>query len=217
MDRTSSLNEQLKDVNIIKIPDSEQERYIVEEKDNKTNEELNEGKEEEKNYNKTQFSYNKDDDEIEIIGYKGNAKDIIIPAKIDNYEVTKVNLSGISKNIDSVYIPNCVKEIEGKIEPIYSNKNNLIIVNVIAILALIVYVISIATLSNKNLEENFYNSTTYIFSVIYLLVASASCFLYMKYNFIHNIFFILIAGITAIYLLLIYSLRLYKEKLKKNK
>ena len=45
-------------------------------------------------------------------------------------------------------------------------------------------------MSNKNLEENFYNSTTYIFSIIYLMISLFLCFKNRIFYVLPNYFYV---------------------------
>ena len=80
--RNSTLNEYFKNENIRIIPDSELNFYEIEERDIKTTDELNEDKEAKRNYEKTYFMYNINNQEIEIVGYKGSNPNLIIPSNI---------------------------------------------------------------------------------------------------------------------------------------
>ena len=194
--RNSTLNEYFKNENIRIIPDSELNFYEIEERDIKTTDELNEDKEAKRNYEKTYFMYNINNQEIEIVGYKGNNPNLIIPSKIDGYNVTKVDLSKFNY-IKSIFIPNTVTDIEGNFE--YKNPDELSLI--------------IVTMSNKNLEENFYNSTTYIFSIIYLMISLFLCFKNRIFYVLPNYFYVVYSVLTILYILLAISLRFYKNKL----
>ena len=215
--RTSTLKDYFKNDIIRIIPDSELNSYEIEERDKKTTDELNNDKAEEskRNYKKTYFMYNMNNEEIEIVGYKGNNRDIIIPTKIDGYSVVKINISGLN-NIKSIFIPDTVNIIEGHFEYENADKSNLIIINIIAIIAFVIYTIVIGTLSNKNLEENFYNSTTYIFSIIYLIVSLILCFNNKIVNISLKTFYVTYGIVSLIYVLLMISMRFYKSKLLNN-
>lgn len=216
--RNSTLNDYFKDDNLIIIPDSELSRYEIEERDKKTTEELNKDKEDDskKNYEKTNFMYNMNNEEIEIVGYKGNSKNIIIPTKIDGYNVTKVNISQFN-DIKSIFIPNTVNNIEGQFEYKNADRSNLIIINFLVILAFAIYTIVIGTLSNKNLEENFYNSSIYIFSILYLIISFILCFNNRMIGVSLKPFYVTFGIVSLIYVLLIISMRFYKNKLLNNK
>lgn len=226
LERDSVLNDKLKKVEISYIADSEKDNFLIEEKDKKTNEELTEEKSKNENveeiesyqnnivnYPKTQFEYNIDNDKIEIIKYNGLSNNIIIPIAIDGYEVTKVNISSFNSNIKSIFIPNVVKEIDGEIKYNDNNKTNFIIANIAVLITAFVFCISILTLSSKNLEENFYNSTSYIFSYLYLIISLIFCYKYRMLGFLSNIFYVKMGITLLIYILLMISLRFYKNKL----
>ena len=210
--RNSTLNEYFKNENIRIIPDSELNFYEREERDIKTTDELNEDKEAKRNYEKTYFMYNINNQEIEIVGYKGNNPNLIIPSKIDGYNVTKVDLSKFNY-IKSIFIPNTVTDIEGNFEYKNPDELSLIIVNALAIISFVIYTIIIVTMSNKNLEENFYNSTTYIFSIIYLMISLFLCFKNRIFYVLPNYFYVVYSVLTILYILLAISLRFYKNKL----
>lgn len=216
--RNSALNEYFKNDNLKIIPDSETSKYEIEERDKKTTEELNKDKDDnsKKNYEKTNFMYNMNNEEIEIVGYKGNNKNIIIPTKIDGYNVTKINLSQFN-DIKSIFIPNTVNNIEGQFEYKNADKTNLIIINSIVILTFVIYTIVIGTLSNKNLEENFYNSSIYIFSILYLIISFVLCFNNRMIGVPLEPFYVIFGVVSLIYVLLVISMRFYKNKLLNNK
>ena len=156
--------------------------------------------------------YNINNQEIEIVGYKGNNPNLIIPSKIDGYNVTKVDLSKFNY-IKSIFIPNTVTDIEGNFEYKNPDELSLIIVNALAIISFVIYTIIIVTMSNKNLEENFYNSTTYIFSIIYLMISLFLCFKNRIFYVLPNYFYVVYSVLTILYILLAISLRFYKNKL----
>ena len=80
-------------------------------------------------------------------------------------------------------------------------------------LIFVIYTIIIVTMSNKNLEENFYNSTTYIFSIIYLMISLFLCFKNRIFYVLPNYFYVVYSVLTILYILLAISLRFYKNKL----
>lgn len=214
LSKSSNLSSYFKNDNIVVVPDSELNSYEIEEIDKKTTEELNDNndKKSEKNYEKTKYMYNINNEEIEIVGYKGSNLNLIIPSKIDGIAVTKLNLSNLN-NINSIFIPDSVKNIEGNFIYDNLNKNNLISINIIVIISFVIYIIAIGTLSNKNLEENFYNSTTYIFSIIYITISSILCFNNRIINLSLTPFYVSYGILTLIYILIIISLRFYKNRL----
>ncbi len=62
-----------------------------------------------------EFEYNKTDDGIEIVSYSGISKKLVIPEKIDGYQVVSINDSLFeNKNIEAIVISNKVKNVESE-------------------------------------------------------------------------------------------------------
>lgn len=246
LEKNSTLIDKLKNVEINYIADSEIDKYLVDERDKKTNEELNEEMDKKNNedkekksdekltesedntidknsknkeiksFSKTQFEYNVNSDKIEIKKYNGIGHNIVVPKTIDGYEVSKVDISSFDPNKDTVFFPNTVNEIEGKIQYDNSNKTNFVITNVVILVTIVIFIISVLSLSNKNLEENFYNSILYILSFLYLVISFISCYKYRMIGILSNVFFVKIGITFLIYILLVISFRFYKNKLMNN-
>lgn len=163
---------------------------------------------------KTQFEYNINDDKIEIVKYKGSARDVIIPEKIDEYTVNSISLDSF-RRIDKIFIPSTIENISGNFNSFFDY--NYVYTMVVIGISILLYSIVILTLSNKNLEENFYNSTTYIFSIIYLFVSlGIACF--VRINFLMlKLPYIIYGILTVTYILLMILLRFYKDKLLNDK
>lgn len=213
--RDSTLNSYFANDDLRIIADSERAPYEIEEKDIKTDDELNKDREEKKTYTKTDFVYNIDNNELEIVKYKGNSLNLIIPMKIDGYTVVKVNLTEL-QDVESIFIPNTVTTIVGEFAHDIVDKN-LAMANMLVIIAFVIYTIVIVTLSNKNLEENFYNSTTYIFSIVYLILSLALCLGSRMIGVSLRIFYVTYDVIVLIYILLVILMRFYKNRLLNNK
>ena len=191
-ERGSFASTYFKDIEVKLIADSEKEDYKKELTGN------------------TQFEYNIDGDKIEIVKYTGYDRFVIIPEKIDDYTVNAISLNTFKLNVDEIFIPSTVEKISGDFKEFHNN-NYVYALAVIGV-SFLLYSISILTLSNKNLEENFYNSTTYIFSMIYLMVSlGLACQIRINFMMIKRPF-IIYGVLTAIYVLLMMLLRFYKDK-----
>lgn len=184
--------------------------------------------------NKDEFEYNINDESIEIIKYVGNDSNVIIPEKFEitvkektesnveneivtedvenvkEYNVTAINLEEFNTNIDSLFIPKNVDEIKGNIK---TDKDTSFIQSITSvIISTIIYVIVIIITSNKNLEENFYNSLIFIFSMIYLLYSIVNFYL-MRAIGISLVTFVIV---TLVYVIIIVLLRFYTNRLLNN-
>lgn len=143
------------------------------------------------------FTYNIVDNKIQIESYTGNDKFVIIPTTINGYEVSSVSFD--LNNIDKVYIPSTVTNIEFSVNSI----DTLFVI--ISILSLLIYLI-VLLISGKTI-----NSTSiYVVSSLYLI--SSVILPYLIYGKLLVIVYIIL---TAIYLLLSLSLIMTKGKLDK--
>ena len=113
------------------------------------------------------FEYNIDKT-IEITNYTSTDKNIIIPETINGYDVTKISLDSTKIDMDSIYIPNTVEEINIIIDN--QNKMNLIWSIIINIITFVIFTTIVLVNSSRNKEESFLNTSVYIVSVIYLLI-----------------------------------------------
>lgn len=184
--------------------------------------------------NEDEFEYNINDESIEIIKYIGNNSNVIIPEKlkitvkenlesnvenenvteevenVKEYNVTSINLEEFNTNIDFLFIPKNVEEIKGNIN---EYKDTIFIKDITcAIVSIIIYVVIILSTSNKNLEENFYNSLIFIFSMIYLLYSIVNFYL-MRAIGISLVTYVIV---TLVYIIMIILLRFYVDRLLKN-
>lgn len=117
--------------------------------------------------NTLHFEYNIDKT-IEITDYISSDKNIIIPETINGYEVTKISLDSTKIDMNSIYIPSTVEELNIIIDN--QNKTNLIWSIIINIITFAIFTIIVLVNSSKNKEESFLNTAVYIVSIIYLLI-----------------------------------------------
>lgn len=129
---------------------------------------------------------------------------------VKEYVVTCVNLEKFETDIDSIFIPKTVEEIKGSFN--IDNDKSFVKDIVIVVIAVVIYVAVILTTSNKNLEENFYNSLIFIFSIIYLLYSVINFYLMRAIGLNVGIFVL----VTMVYAILIIILKFYIDRLLNN-
>ena len=129
---------------------------------------------------------------------------------VKEYTVACVNLEKFENDIDSIFIPKTVEEIKGEFD--IDNDKLFIQAILTVVFASVIYVVVILTTSNKNLEENFYNSLIFIFSIIYLLYSVVNFYLMRAIGLNVGIFVL----VTMFYAILIIVLKFYVDRLLNN-
>ena len=152
------------------------------------------------------FTYNIKNNQIEITGYKGSEKQIIIPETIENLPVTTISMS-LDKTPSEIYIPSSVITINQIIDE--NINNNFYLTIIIELIALIITLLIILILNKKkNQDKTVYITFLYILSIIYLL--TVNMYAYLNIN---NLLTITIVT-TIIYFILFLPLYFVKNRLK---
>ena len=152
------------------------------------------------------FTYNIKNNQIEITGYKGSEKQIIIPETIENLPVTTISMS-LDKAPSEIYIPSSVITINQIIDE--NINNNFYLAIIIELVALIITLLIILILNKKkNQDKTVYITFLYILSIIYLL--TVNMYAYLNIN---NLLTITIVT-TIIYFILFLPLYFVKNRLK---
>ncbi len=151
------------------------------------------------------FSYNENNNEIEITDYNGPSGNIVIPEKINNKPVTTISMK-LKDMPHIVYVPITVIKINSIIN---ENLNNYFyLVLIIELAALIIALISCFILNRKkNKDKTVYIAFLYVLSVIYLLIINI-----LAYSDISKLPLLSII-ITIIYLALFIALYSVKNRL----
>ena len=152
------------------------------------------------------FTYNIKNNQIEVTGYKGSEKQIIIPETIENLPVTTISMS-LDKAPSEIYIPSSVITINQIIDE--NINNNFYLAIIIELVALIITLLIILILNKKkNQDKTVYITFLYILSIIYLL--TVNMYAYLNIN---NLLTITIVT-TIIYFILFLPLYFVKNRLK---
>ena len=152
------------------------------------------------------FTYNIKNNQIEVTGYKGSEKQIIIPETIENLPVTTISMS-LDKAPSEIYIPSSVITINQIIDE--NINNNFYLTIIIELIALIITLLVISILNKKkNQDKTVYITFLYILSIIYLF--AINIYAYLNIN---NLLTITIIT-TIIYFILFLPLYLVKNRLK---
>ena len=152
------------------------------------------------------FTYNIKNNQIEVTGYKGSEKQIIIPETIENLPVTTISMS-LDKMPSEIYIPSSVITINQIIDE--NINNNFYLAIIIELVALIITLLIILILNKKkNQDKTVYITFLYILSIIYLL--TVNMYAYLNIN---NLLTITIVT-TIIYFILFLPLYFVKNRLK---
>ena len=152
------------------------------------------------------FTYNIKNNQIEVTGYKGNEKQIIIPETIENLPVTIISMN-LDKMPSEIYIPSSVITINQIIDE--NINNNFYLTIIIELIALIITLLIILILNKKkNQDKTVYITFLYILSIIYLF--AINMYAYLNIN---NLLTITIVT-TIIYFILFLPLYFVKNRLK---
>ena len=152
------------------------------------------------------FTYNIKNNQIEVTGYRGSEKQIIIPETIENLPVTTISMS-LDKAPSEIYIPSSVITINQIIDE--NINNNFYLAIIIELVALIITLLIILILNKKkNQDKTVYITFLYILSIIYLL--TVNMYAYLNIN---NLLTITIVT-TIIYFILFLPLYFVKNRLK---
>ena len=152
------------------------------------------------------FTYNIKNNQIEVTGYKGSEKQIIIPETIENLPVTTISMN-LDKMPSEIYIPSSVITINQIIDE--NINNNFYLAIIIELVALIITLLIILILNKKkNQDKTVYITFLYILSIIYLL--TVNMYAYLNIN---NLLTITIVT-TIIYFILFLPLYFVKNRLK---
>lgn len=152
------------------------------------------------------FTYNIKNSQIEITGYKGHEKQIIIPEIIENLPVTTISMN-LNNTPNEIYIPSTVITINQIVDE--NINNNFYLAIVIELLALILtLLITLILNKKKNQDKTVYIAFLYILSIIYLFTINIYAYLNM-----HNLLAITIIT-TIIYFILFLPLYFIKNRLK---
>ena len=152
------------------------------------------------------FTYNIKNNQIEVTGYKGSEKQIIIPETIENLPVTTISMN-LDKVPSKIYIPSSVITINQIIDE--NINNNFYLTIIIELIALIITLLVISILNKKkNQDKTVYITFLYILSIIYLF--AINIYAYLNIN---NLLTITIIT-TIIYFILFLPLYLVKNRLK---
>ena len=152
------------------------------------------------------FTYNIKNNQIEITGYRGSEKQIIIPETIENLPVTTISMN-LDKMPSEIYIPSSVITINQIIDE--NINNNFYLAIIIELVALIITLLIILILNKKkNQDKTVYITFLYILSIIYLL--TVNMYAYLNIN---NLLTITIVT-TIIYFILFLPLYFVKNRLK---
>ena len=152
------------------------------------------------------FTYNIKNNQIEVTGYKGSEKQIIIPETIENLPVTIISMS-LDKMPSEIYIPSSVITINQIIDE--NINNNFYLTIIIELIALIITLLVILILNKKkNQDKTVYITFLYILSIIYLF--AINMYAYLNIN---NLLTITIVT-TIIYFILFLPLYFVKNRLK---
>ncbi len=152
------------------------------------------------------FTYNIKNNQIEVTGYKGSEKQIIIPETIEKLPVTTISMN-LDKMPSEIYIPSSVITINQIIDE--NINNNFYLAIIIELVALIITLLIILILNKKkNQDKTVYITFLYILSIIYLL--TVNMYAYLNIN---NLLTITIVT-TIIYFILFLPLYFVKNRLK---
>ncbi len=152
------------------------------------------------------FTYNIKNNQIEVTGYKGSEKQIIIPETIENLPVTTISMN-LDKMPSEIYIPSSVITINQIIDE--NINNNFYLAIIIELVALIITLLIILILNKKkNQDKTVYITFLYILSIIYLF--AINMYAYLNIN---NLLTITIVT-TIIYFILFLPLYFVKNRLK---
>lgn len=163
------------------------------------------------NYKRLEYDYNYVNNKIEITGYNGFAKNIIIPTTINGYEVNKINMT--LHNVDSMYLPNTVNDIKLKFT---NNPYDMIFYFCLIsdTIALIIVLIFNNLVKNKTNEDYFNNVPLKLWSVSYISFIFIYTFLTKLNNYDFKNSLIVILIITFIYIIISLSLVFSKKQIK---
>ena len=149
-----------------------------------------------------EFTYNLDNNEIELTNYIGKDENVVIPKTINGYKVTSINFDG--DGITSIFIPDTVNSISGNITSKLFNKC-LISCIIIVLISLVVFCISTLLIKiNELIDVVYVYSTSIIYigvvnyllylmrnnpyeSKKYILYSIIVCFIYLIVNFVLGI------------------------------
>ena len=152
------------------------------------------------------FTYNIKNKQIEVTGYKGSEKQIIIPETIENLPVTTISMN-LDKMPSEIYIPSSVITINQIIDE--NINNNFYLAIIIELVALIITLLIILILNKKkNQDKTVYITFLYILSIIYLF--AINIYAYLNIN---NLLIITIVT-TIIYFIIFLPLYFVKNRLK---
>ncbi len=152
------------------------------------------------------FTYNIKNNQIEVTGYKGSEKQIIIPETIENLPVTTISMN-LDKMPSEIYIPSSVITINQIIDE--NINNNFYLAIIIELVALIITLLIILILNKKkNQDKTVYITFLYILSIIYLF--AINIYAYLNIN---NLLIITIVT-TIIYFIIFLPLYFVKNRLK---
>ena len=152
------------------------------------------------------FTYNIKNKQIEVTGFKGSEKQIIIPETIENLPVTTISMN-LDKMPSEIYIPSSVITINQIIDE--NINNNFYLAIIIELVALIITLLIILILNKKkNQDKTVYITFLYILSIIYLF--AINIYAYLNIN---NLLIITIVT-TIIYFIIFLPLYFVKNRLK---
>ena len=163
------------------------------------------------NYKRLEYDYNYVNNKIEITGYNGFAKNIIIPTKINGYEVNKINMT--LHNVDSIYLPDTINDIDLKFT---NNPYDMIFYFCLIsdTIALIIVLIFNNLVKNKTNEDYFNNAPLKLCSIIYISFIFIYTFLTKLNNYDFKNSLIVILIITYIYIIISLGLIFAKKQIK---
>lgn len=166
------------------------------------------------NFNNTtnMFGYNLNNNKIELKNYLGNDSIVIIPTRINGYEVTKISFD--STIITNIYIPNTVESISNGFLSAFLFKYFLTIF-VCMTIAFVSYLVIVFTNKNRNLNDSSKNTIIYIVSILYLLILSYLAIKLASFDLLNKVFILCFILITLFYILI--SILLKIEKSNSNK
>lgn len=165
--------------------------------------------------NTNDFEYNVTNQKIEITKYNGFLNTIIIPEKIENKKVTTVSLNLTDKKISSIYISNNVKTISLNYKK--SGYSKLFWISIIFVLiSFIIYSGVNIALFSKTIKQDFNNTPINIITLIYLIFQCVYSYMANSNYDEINKFVIISVVALLIYILLLTSLILARNKIEKN-
>lgn len=156
------------------------------------------------------YEFNIENDKVILEKYNGNSSNIVIPEKYNGREVTNINFNIDTLDFETIYIPKNINMIN------ITNQFNfdIIIALVLNVIAVIIFIILISKINNKNLTEAFNNTKRLSLTIFSLIISLVLSIIFMSGSI--NLIFYLITFVilTIVEMLLFNVFSKVKEKIE---